>query len=223
MNVPDSDRFRLERVNGSPVSDDALLHDLRIAADKAGTRKLSQRLYSEHGEFDPSTTARRFGGWNKALFTAGLEITNEINIPDDRLFENILQLWQHYGRQPRRAELAAPPSTVSWGAYRRRFRSWTNALVEFVDYANDVDASPLSQGVANIANKTPRSPSLRLRFRVLSRDNFTCCACGASPAHTPGLRLHVDHVVAWSKGGATEEANLQTLCEECNLGKSNIF
>jgi 5-methylcytosine-specific restriction endonuclease McrA len=57
----------------------------------------------------------------------------------------------------------------------------------------------------------------------MKRDNFSCRACGASPASEPGLTLHVDHIVAWSRGGETVDDNLQTLCEPCNLGKSNVL
>jgi len=31
----------------------------------------------------------------------------------------------------------------------------------------------------------------------------------------------VDHITAWSNGGETILENLQTLCSDCNLGKSN--
>jgi 5-methylcytosine-specific restriction endonuclease McrA len=31
--------------------------------------------------------------------------------------------------------------------------------------------------------------------------------------------LHVDHVVPVAAGGTTNEDNLRTACEECNLGK----
>jgi 5-methylcytosine-specific restriction endonuclease McrA len=36
-----------------------------------------------------------------------------------------------------------------------------------------------------------------------------------------GVTLHVDHIVPVSRGGLTLDDNLQTLCQECNLGKSN--
>lgn len=58
-----------------------------------------------------------------------------------------------------------------------------------------------------------------LRYDVLKRDNYKCRICGAS-AHD-GAELHVDHIYPVSKGGKTEISNLQTLCERCNLGKSN--
>lgn len=58
-----------------------------------------------------------------------------------------------------------------------------------------------------------------LRYDVLRRDNFQCCICGAT--RKDGARLHVDHIIPVSKGGKTTMSNLQTLCERCNLGKSN--
>lgn len=220
MNDP---KFHLSRVSGAPVSDDELLSDIRLAAAAANTKIISQRLYSEYGKYDPSTVSRRFGTWNKAVIAAGLEVANEINITDERLFDNLMLLWEHYGRQPRRAELARPPSVISQGAYRRRFSSWTYALTQFIAYANALEAQPPIQIENAISRKTGRDASLRLRFRVMKRDNFSCRACGASPALNPGLVLHIDHVKPWSMGGDTIEENLQTLCEHCNLGKSNVL
>ena len=63
--------------------------------------------------------------------------------------------------------------------------------------------------------------SSRLRYKVMKRDSFKCCACGASPAKDPAVELHIDHIIPWSKGGETRLENLQTLCSRCNLGKSD--
>ena len=68
--------------------------------------------------------------------------------------------------------------------------------------------------------KKSRSISDKLRYAVLKRDNFKCCACGASPAKDPVVELHIDHILPWSKGGETKLENLQTLCSRCNIGKS---
>jgi hypothetical protein len=216
-------KFQLARVPRSPVSDAQIISDLRRVADLAGTNAISFRLYRKLGEYDPTTASLRFGTWNRALLTAGLEIGSERNITDERLFENLMLLWQHYGRQPRIRELIAPPSVISYGPYERRFHSWTNALAQFVAYANTQDVQPPIPLEAVGGRQTGRSVSLRTRFRVLKRDNFSCRACGASPALQPGLSLHVDHVKAWSFGGETIEENLQTLCDTCNLGKSNVL
>jgi 5-methylcytosine-specific restriction endonuclease McrA len=98
-----------------------------------------------------------------------------------------------------------------------------NALEQFVAHANGQDVRPPTPVEAAGGHKTGRDPSLRLRFRVMKRDDFSCRACGASPALKPGLSLHVDRIKAWSLGGETKEDNLQTLCEACNLGKSDVL
>ncbi len=219
-----SKKFKLTRVSGQPVSDEELLVDLRRIAELLGSSTVSMPKYRKLGKFDDSTLTRRFGTWNSALSKAGLTISNELNISDDRLFENILTLWQHYARQPRRSDLAKLPSTISQSPYKRRFTSWTAALEAFIEYAN-TNISEASVSFEKIENKvkTPRDPSLRLRWHVLQRDRFTCCACGASPALSSNVTLHVDHIIPWSKGGETILENLQTLCSVCNLGKSNVL
>lgn len=215
--------FVIQRVSGMPVSDEELLADLRATAVGLGKATIAQKDYRRLGKYDDSTATKRFGTWNKALIAAGLLVSNEVDISDERLFENVLVLWQHFGRQPRRSELAQPPSTISQSPYNRRFGSWSAALHAFVEYANGSDeAAPSApDSPAPRRRRTGRDPSLRLRWHVLQRDRFTCYACGASPAITPGVELHVDHNLAWSKGGETVLENLRTLCSVCNLGKSN--
>ena len=58
-----------------------------------------------------------------------------------------------------------------------------------------------------------------MRYDVLRRDGFKCVLCGMSSSD--GAILHVDHIIPVSKGGKTVMSNLRTLCERCNLGKSN--
>lgn len=58
-----------------------------------------------------------------------------------------------------------------------------------------------------------------IRYNVLKRDNYTCQICGITA--NDGAKLHVDHIVPVSKGGKTVMSNLQTLCDRCNIGKSN--
>lgn len=58
-----------------------------------------------------------------------------------------------------------------------------------------------------------------LRYDILKRDNYRCQICGSTAKE--GVKLHVDHIIPVSKGGKTTVDNLQTLCERCNLGKSN--
>lgn len=219
-------RFQITRGRGTPLTDAELLADLKRVSELRETRKVSQPLYEQYGQFDARNIARRFGTWNKALVAASLDISNEIEYSDERLFSNILTLWQHYGRQPTRAALANLPSEISQSPYQRRFNSWTGALQAFAEWANSTEVSNSSDPIDTELGtrlRAGRDPSLRLRFKVLNRDRFTCCTCGSSPATKLGVELHVDHIFPWSKGGETIFENLQTLCLKCNLGKSNVF
>ena len=83
--------------------------------------------------------------------------------------------------------------------------------------ANSVSSSSVAS-----SNVKSRKISTRIRYAVLKRDNFKCCACGASPAKDPSVELHVDHIIPWSKGGEATLENLQTLCSLCNIGKSDL-
>ena len=218
--------FKLSRPPNAPISDEELISDLRRVAQTLKLDTVGNRQYQAMGQYAATTQSQRFGSWNDALRRAGLAISNRMNIPDEGLFENILTLWQHYGRQPKRRELASNPSCISEQPYNRRFGSWMNALKAFVDYANGSGAELAERAAETVIggqHKTGRVPSLRLRWRVLQRDNFKCCACGSSPAITLGVELHVDHIHPWSEGGETILENLQTLCSKCNLGKSNLL
>jgi hypothetical protein len=216
-------KFQIERVPGAPVTIEELLADIRRVAELAQTEIVTMKMYAEHGKYHEATPQRRFGSWNQAVIAAGLKVANEQNYDDERLFENMMRVWEHWGRQPRLSELARPPSVISGDTYKRRFRSWSKALGRFVDYANSRDKpAPVAIEIAR-GDRPRREASLRLRFHVLKRDNFLCRACGASPALKPGLLLLVDHVEPWSRGGQTIEENLQTLCEACNLGKGDVL
>lgn len=59
----------------------------------------------------------------------------------------------------------------------------------------------------------------KLRMFIKQRDNFTCCQCGNSTSKEPNLLLEVDHIIPITKGGLTQEDNLQTLCWKCNRSK----
>jgi len=63
------------------------------------------------------------------------------------------------------------------------------------------------------------SPSLR--YDILKRDGFRCVICGRTAEDD--VKLHVDHIIPVSKGGKTVPENLRTLCDSCNLGKSDKY
>jgi hypothetical protein len=82
-----------------------------------------------------------------------------------------------------------------------------SAFVDFVAFA-EVEEPKYEDRLAK-----RRIPD-QLRTEVLLRDGARCRRCRTA------VNLEVDHMIPVSKGGETEEANLQTLCRRCNRRKS---
>lgn len=63
-----------------------------------------------------------------------------------------------------------------------------------------------------------------LRAEVLEVYGCNCMMCGRSPKHH-GVVVHVDHIIPASKSPqlALTFSNMQVLCEDCNIGKSNFY
>jgi hypothetical protein len=213
------------------IPDDELISDLKRAARALGSDTISTRGYDRLGSFNSSTLITRFGSWRSAVLKAGLRPI-KIQKPSKRvLLENIIAVWRSLGRQPKLMEMTRRTGEFSRGPYLRQFGSWFNALAELEEYVTSDPlalparsaggrALPLSKGETN---NIPRTPGIRLRMQVMKRDNFKCVLCGSTPATSSGTVLEIDHIIPWSKGGGTVLDNLQTLCSECNNGKSDAF
>lgn len=225
------------------ITNEDLLKDILSVSRQLNTKSISTKDYREHGRYTVQTILSRFSTWSEALAKAGLEQTSFKIITDKDLFNEIERMWIQKGKQPTTTDIKNGLSQYSLNTYSRRFGGWRAALLAFVEYINnDEDHENTVQEETIQANKsnkeqklfedgkeditsrrkTSRDINLRLRFRVMQRDNFKCCACGASPANDQSVVLHVDHIVPWSKGGETVIDNLQTLCSKCNLGKSDM-
>jgi Homing endonuclease associated repeat/HNH endonuclease len=213
-------KFELESYSRN-VPDDELLDDLKAVASDLGKSMVTIDEYNERGKFHATTITRRFRSWFTALDKAGLERTRNLNISNEELFENIVSVWTHLGKQPRYNDMTRGLSKYSAGTYEKRFGGWRKALEQFVIWANE-GLLPVVEVFRNEnrAHKTSRNINLRLRALVLMRDSARCQLCGATPQD--GAKLHVDHIFPWSEGGETVIENLQILCEKCNIGKSDL-
>jgi uncharacterized protein (TIGR02646 family) len=62
-----------------------------------------------------------------------------------------------------------------------------------------------------------------IRYEALRNTAGICDCCGARASD--GVRTHVDHIKPRSKYPklSLDLDNLQVLCEDCNLGKSNYY
>ncbi len=222
-------------------SDDEILEELRSVSKKINGAPLTSDVFNDHAQMNADTIRRRFGGWSKALERARLTVPNRCKrYSDEDYFENLLTVWTQHGRQPKYYEMNAPPSSIPISAYEHKWGGWRKALSAFLDRVNSDVSVQETKGPSLVAEKSrSTSPRLRpnrkrkvkqddlrqirlgLRYEVMKRDRFRCVLCGANPATLPGCVLHVDHVLAWSRGGKTTAENLRTLCANCNLGKSN--
>jgi len=160
------------------------------------------------------------------------------------MFEEMEKIWVKLGHRPSRNEWTAVKHIISYDSIYRRFGGWTNACLKFIEHksggtitANEERQTEVRKNddhLPSVANsdtgvlktkkiERTRTIPLNLRVRVLSRDNFRCVFCGKSPATDIGVKLHIDHVIPFTKGGANVLSNLRTLCQECNLGKSDTL
>jgi hypothetical protein len=90
-------------------------------------------------------------------------------------------------------------------------------------YDEQAELTSLRAAVANLeaALEYQRSGPRRdpipddVKLVVWARDGGACIRCGANQ------ELHFDHVIPLAKGGGNTEANIQILCQTCNLRKSD--
>ena len=221
-------------------SDEVFFADLRRVAKLMGRGYVTRTEYEKHGRFNYGERTKKYGGWGSLLKVAGLEQTPFRTGPkqmysEKELFEEIERVWIKLGRQPSSTDFEKNEFKYGRNTFLRRFGGWRKALEAFVDYINSEDDEEKSEivpeegvhdktliGQKSFKHKTKRDINLRLRFKVMARDHFKCCKCGKSPATDSSVVLHIDHIYPYSKGGETIMENLQTLCSDCNLGKSDL-
>jgi hypothetical protein len=219
--------FQIKLKRNGGVAENELLGDLKMVAQKLGKSGLTMDEYEKQGQFRRNSYKRKFGSWNQALERAGLGIVKRGNnsITEEELFQNLINVWETLGRQPSQNDLSKEPSKFPASAYKRRFGTYNKALISFGRWSQGVENTAGARfGSERISpvHRTKRDANLRLRFLTMKKDDFKCKQCGRSPANHPGTVLEVDHIVPWSKGGETIFENLQTLCSQCNSGKSNL-
>ena len=95
------------------------------------------------------------------------------------------------------------------------------------------DTADLKSGQYRLAGDPPppgtyefHNISEAQRARILERNGYTCQTCGAGiedkTADGRPVRLVIDHHEARTHGGATDDANLRVLCQECNGGAKDF-
>ena len=213
------------------ITKEDLIVELKKVSEKVGSKSFTAKEFENISNISRTIFSIKFGSFNKMMKEIGfIAPLKSRKYKDDERFENLLKVWTFYGRQPNYGEMKKEPSEVGPKAYVIRWGSWRNALIAFLEKINTVvtDENPKENinkkspdNKINSAKEDKRDISIGLRFDIFKRDNFKCVLCGRSPSSTFGVELQVDHIIPFSKGGKTEKNNLQTLCNQCNIGKSD--
>lgn len=204
------------------LTDEQIINDVVRVKNFLNKDTLILREYEQYGKYGSKAIRNHFGTWNKLLETLGLPLTRiDEHLNKEDIFTIIEKLWIGIGHQPTLREFESETHHTK-KIIIRQFGTWNKCLKEFCEYKNDENEKNKIEKVnTNNKHKTPREPTLSLRYQVIKRDNFKCVICGKSPSNDPKIELHIDHIKPYSLGGETEIDNLQTLCNYCNLGKSN--
>jgi len=239
--------FNFQRRRIDKFSENKILDELEKSAQHFNYVEFSWRDFNKVSTISASSIKTHFGSWKKGLAALkkhlqqkGLDLFPRPYAPqriysDKDLFEEMGRIWQKGGQRPSRTEWEMCEPRISIQTYKNRFGSWTKACQKFIEYKmgreiasddfvrfgrEDIRIHEIS-GKSEYSKGKSRNVTLSLRLKVLNRDNFKCVFCGKSPATDFGTKLHIDHIIPFSKGGKSTLENLQTLCEECNLGKSD--
>jgi hypothetical protein len=208
------------------VTTQQLLADIQQVASKLKVTCLTQSAYLHHGKYGIVWIRHHFIGWRYATQAAGFTSpARHVTKTRQELLLNLEQISLKLGRLPTSSEIVPPLSICTVGPYQRCFGSWQKALIAFAESKSHLTVQTPAQPIVprpRHRSANPRTINVRLRYRILHRDHFRCQACGKSPATEAGVKLQIDHIIPWSKGGLTIPKNLRTLCKICNIGKSNL-
>ena len=237
--------FQRKQINEMPES--KILEELEKAAKHFNYIEFGRRDFDKIASISSSTVRKHYdGSWTKGLEALkkhlqqkGLDLSPRPFAPnrilsDKELFNEMERIWNKVGQRPSRTEWEMSESKISYDTYKQRFGGWTNACLKFIEYKtgggilsddfvlpDQEEQKTQQENKVEYKKENSRNVSLSLRLEVLSRDKFRCVFCGKSPATDIGTKLHIDHIMPFANGGKSILENLQTLYEECNLGKSN--
>lgn len=243
-------KFEFKRSQISKIPREKIIFELEKVAKHFNYTDFRQDDFDKLANVSAYTVYREFGSWDKVMNflvdyfkEKDIEfniITRRSNYTIQEMFDEMEKIWVQLGHRPSRNEWQRLQPKISYDTIYRQFNGWTNACLKFIEYksggmitSDEEISSNSNENKTSISSSTlvtekavkplekSRTIPLSMRIKVLSRDNFRCVFCGKSPATDLGTKLHIDHIIPFSKGGESTEDNLQTLCFDCNIGKSN--
>lgn len=206
---------------------------MRKLAKTLGSETVTSGEYRKYGTYDCSQMFRYYHSWDRILKEAGLTSTmyrigTGKQISDIELLQEIQRVWNLLNRQPKVSDFDDGIFRFSLNTFSRRFGGWQKSLEAFVKWIEDDFLEKMDDDIVVVeAKEAPYSIrgtvniSLALKLKVMDRDGYMCVKCGANRQTDPEVKFHIDHIISWVDGGATELDNLQLLCSTCNLKKGS--
>ena len=171
------------------------------------------------------TIVRQYKSWENALKDVGIPINKKHQYTIEELLEHFEKVWRWVEQAPSIGDLKKYNlkfnTSVTSDAFSRRWGSYTKFQKIFSEFKlGELNLNEVIQKSKD-SKKIKRNLSPLIRSKVLRKFNYKCVHCGRSV--TDNIKLEIDHIVPLSKKGKNEIKNLQVLCNECNIGKSNRF
>jgi hypothetical protein len=182
------------------LSNADLLAELRRVHALVGKEWLTSEDFNARSITNEEAIRRRFGTFRKGLDAAGVpnHPFEARQFTDQQCFENVAEVWAHYGRPPGYREMFMELSRIQGKTYVIRWGTWRKTLKAFVDWAS-ADDQPQEPNEPELDRSVPHEPTIRasraeadcrevrpgLKYNVFKRDHFRCVACGRSPATQP--------------------------------------
>lgn len=137
-----------------------LLDELHRLHDVIGNTPTSRDM-ERRGCYSPSLYSRKFDSWNAAIRRAGLEVTEQRDIPQSDLVHELERLSEKLGRLPTAGEMEHK-GEFSVNTYVREFGSWNDALADVFGKINrqrDVPKSELLDELDRIGESRVNPPT----------------------------------------------------------------
>lgn len=200
--IANADRLQVSLAIVHPL--EAGVHFVRAVDDDPESPQLL--LFDEPDE-QPTKPTARFA-WKPYIGFRDQHGYHDVQIRDWGTYELMRKRGEDYARENLTAALhLRDDSSLLVGNQANRRTSW---LV--ISVLNGIRAQP---GLFDrLQSERPFIPAA-VRQRVLDRDGGVCQNCGA-PAEV------IDHIWPAIRGGQSTDENLQALCRECNLAKSDL-
>lgn len=236
--------FKFDRTRIDKIPREKIIGELEKVAEKYQYTRFTSKDFLRDASIGHQVVFREFGTWDEAMRV----LTNHLKqknltlkqrtkpkrkdaYTQRQLFDEMQRIWSKIGHRPSKIEWEQADPEINYNTVRRHFNGWTNACLKFIEHITGetvVENKAISEKLDNQPKKkvkyepeNNRTIPLGIRLEVLARDNFRCVYCGKSPSTDIGTKLHIDHILPFSKGGKSILENLQALCLDCNLGKSD--